>query len=146
MASVAGGAFSNRLTYSGGVSHLNVSNGVDGVGAVRNWNGHGGILYALTPKIRIGADVFANAGFLQENVSPETLLTAPQTGIVPAIGLNAAQRNLAETNQPFDPGSATFYPSLGDPDAAATRTLRALYFVSNTKSMRASPTESVTAS
>ncbi|MGC2657562.1 MAG: TonB-dependent receptor [Bryobacteraceae bacterium] len=117
VAGISGGAFSDRLTYSAGVSHLNVADGVDSVGAVRNWSGHGGILYALTPKIRVGADVFANTGFLQENTSPEALLTAPEVGIVPAIGLNAEQRYLATTNQPFDPGSATFYPSLGDPDA-----------------------------
>ncbi|HEX4231990.1 MAG TPA: TonB-dependent receptor [Bryobacteraceae bacterium] len=117
VADVSGGAFRNRLTYSAGISHLNVTDGVDDVGAVRNWGGHGGILFALTPKIRLGADVFSNTGYVQENVSPEALLTAPEVGIVPAIGLNAAQRNLADANQPFDPGAATFYPSLGDPDA-----------------------------
>jgi iron complex outermembrane receptor protein len=117
VAGISGGAFSNRVTYSAGISHLNVSDGVDGEGAVRDWSGHGGILYALTSKIRLGAEVFANTGYLQENVTPEALLTAPQTGIIPAVGLNAAQRNLADTNQQFDPGTATFYPSLGDPDA-----------------------------
>jgi vitamin B12 transporter len=117
VAAISGGAFRNRLTYSGGISHLNVTDGVDDVGAVRNWGGHGGILFAVTPKIRVGADVFANTGYLQENVSPEALSTAPEVGIVPAIGLNATQRTLADTNQPFDPGGATFYPSLGDPDA-----------------------------
>jgi iron complex outermembrane receptor protein len=117
VANIAGGAFANRLTFSAGLSHLNITQGVDDVGAVRNWGGHGAILYALTPKIRLGADVFANTGYLQENVSPETLVTAPEVGVIPAIGLSAAQRNLADTNQPFNPGAATFYPSLGDPDA-----------------------------
>ena len=103
LASVAGGALHNRFTYSGGVSSLNVTNGVDDAGAVRDWSGHGGVAYALTPKIRLIADVFANAGFLQENASPETTVNAPTTGVISAIPLGS-------------PG-ATFVPSLGDSDA-----------------------------
>ncbi|MBV8550898.1 MAG: TonB-dependent receptor [Acidobacteriaceae bacterium] len=113
----SGGAFDNRLTYSAGVSRLDVTQGVDDAGAVRDWSGQGGITYALKSNMRIGADVFANTGFLQENVSPTTTTTAPVTGIIPAIPLTAAQRQLAEVKLPFDPGSATFVPSLGNPDA-----------------------------
>ena len=68
-------------------------------------------------KIRVGADVFANTGFLQENDIPRGFLTAPEVGIVPAIGLDAEQRNLADTNQPFDPGCYFVLSLLGDPDA-----------------------------
>ncbi len=117
VARVAGGALDNRLTYSGGLSHLNVSDGVDNVGAVRNWSGQGGLTYSLTPNIRIGATVFAKTGYLQENVSPIPTTTAPVTGVIPAIPITTAQIHLADTNQPYDPGNATFVPSLGDPDA-----------------------------
>ncbi len=99
LAHAAGGAFHNRLTYSAGLSHLNVTEGVDDVGAVRDWSGQGAIGYALTPNIRLAADVFANTGFLQENVSPQPTFTTSLIGIVPAIPLT------------------TFVPSLGDPDA-----------------------------
>jgi vitamin B12 transporter len=117
VANLAGGAFNNRLTYSAGFSLLNVTQGVDDAGAVRSWSGQGGLLYALASNIRIGADLFGNTGYLQENTSPVITSTAPLTGITPAIPLTAAERELARTNQPFDPGNATFIPSLGDPDA-----------------------------
>lgn len=117
VANVAGGLLNNRLTYSAGFSHLNVTQGVDNAGAVRDWSGQGGLLYALTSNIRLGVDLFGNTGYLQENTSPVPTVTAPVTGIIPAIPLSASQRHLADANLPFDPGSATFVPSLGDPDA-----------------------------
>ncbi|MBV8902546.1 MAG: TonB-dependent receptor, partial [Acidobacteriia bacterium] len=114
---LAGGVSNNRLTYSAGLSHLNVTEGVDNAGAVRDWSGQGSLLYALTSNIRLGLDLFGNTGYLQENTSPVPTATAPTIGVVPAIPLSSPARQLAETNQPFDPGDATFIPSLGDPDA-----------------------------
>jgi vitamin B12 transporter len=100
VARLGGGAFKNRLTYSAGVSHLNVTEGVDDAGAVRDWSGQGGVLYALRPNMRLGASVFANTGYLQQNVSPQGLFVAiPASGIIPAIP------------------QTTFIPSLGDPDS-----------------------------
>ncbi len=62
VARVAGGALDNRLAYSVGLSHLNVTEGVDDVGAVRDWSGQSGrqlcpcfkyaagcSMYSLTP-------------------------------------------------------------------------------------------------
>ncbi len=117
VARVAGGWLNNRLNYSAGISHLDVTEGVDDAGAARDWSGQAGLSYALTPKIRFGVNVFGNIGFLQENVSPMPTATAPVTGIIPAIPLTTAQIHLADANQPYDPGNATFVPSLGDPDA-----------------------------
>ncbi len=77
VARVADGVLDNRLTYSAGLSHLNVTEGVADAGAVRDWSGQGALNYAVTPKIRLGVDVFANTGFLQENVSPMPSATAP---------------------------------------------------------------------
>ena len=37
----------DRLNYSAGVAHLNVSNGIDGQDAYRNSTGHGAVQYAL---------------------------------------------------------------------------------------------------
>lgn len=112
-----GGAFGNRLGYSIGLAHLNVSDGVDDAGAVRDWSGQADINYALTSKMRLGVDVFANTGYLQEYVTPAPTSTAPLTGIIPAIPLAPAQMRLADGNLPFNPGNATFISSLGDPDA-----------------------------
>jgi iron complex outermembrane receptor protein len=99
VARAAGGALGNKLTYSAGLSQLNVTQGVDDAGAARDWSGQGGLNYAVQPNIRLAANVFGNTGFLQENVSPMPSATAPTTGIIPAIPLD------------------TFVPSLGDPDA-----------------------------
>lgn len=113
---LAGGALSDRLMYSAGLSNLTVTNGVDNGGAVRNWSSQGGLMYALTPNIRIGTTIFADTGYLQENVSPEPTATAPVTGIIPAIPITATQIRLANASQPYNPGNATFVPSLNDPD------------------------------
>ncbi len=99
VARLGGGALRNRITYSAALSDLNVTEGVADAGAVRDWSGQGSLTYALTSGIRLGAEVFANTGFLQENVSPMPSATAPAGGIIPAIP------------------STTFVPSLGDPDA-----------------------------
>jgi iron complex outermembrane receptor protein len=117
VARLAGGALDNRVTYSVGLSHLNVTEGVDDVGAVRDWSGQTGVSYALAPNMRLGVDLFANTGYLQENVSPSPTANAPVTGIIPAIPLTTAQIRLADANLPYNAGNATFIPSLGDPDA-----------------------------
>jgi iron complex outermembrane receptor protein len=117
VAHAAGGAFENRLTWSAGLANLNVSNGVDDAAAVRNWSGQGTLLYAVKPNLRVGFTEFAKTGFAQLNVSPETTSTAPTTGVIPAIPLSNAARQLADANLSYDPGSATFVPSLGDGDS-----------------------------
>ena len=50
LATIAGGAFGNRLTYSAGVAHLNEINGVNEGGAARNWSAQGGA--ALLSRLR----------------------------------------------------------------------------------------------
>lgn len=100
LAHVAGGALANRLTYSAGLSHLNVSDGVDDAGAVRDWSGQGAVDYALTPKIHASVDLFANTAYDQLTVSPSVnTVTIPPSGIIPAIP------------------NGTFVSSLGDPDS-----------------------------
>ncbi len=117
VARVAGGALGNRLSYSGGLSNLNVSSGVDNWEAARDWSGQGEIGYALTPKIRVSALFLGNTGYTQTPVSPQPTATAPTTGIVPAISLAGSQIALADQNLPFNSGNATFIPELGDPDS-----------------------------
>ena len=99
VARVAGGTLGNRLSYSAGLSNLNVSNGVDGTEAARDWSGQGELSYALTPKIRVGALFFGNTGFTQIPVSPQPTTNAPTVGVIPAIP------------------NTTFLPSQGDPDS-----------------------------
>ncbi len=117
LAQMTGGVKENRLTYSAGVSRLDVTRGVDDAGAVRGWSGHAGVQYALTPSMHAGVDFWGNSDFLQLNVSPQGSLAAPLTGIIPAIPLSYSQMKLADQNLLYTLGNATFVPSLGDPDA-----------------------------
>ncbi len=119
LAQAAGGLWHNRLTYSAGLANLNVSSGVDGVNAVRNWSGQGTLLFAIQPNLRVGFTEFAKTGYLQRNVSPEPSETAPNLGNIPAIPLTSAAIHLANRDLPYDIGDATFIPSLGDGDAGA---------------------------
>ncbi len=88
VARLAGGAFANRLSYSAGLSNLNVSSGVDKVEAARDWSGQGQITYALTAKIRVSALLLGNTGYTQTPVSPQPTATAPVSGIIPAVPLS----------------------------------------------------------
>ena len=100
-ARVAGGALHSRLDYSAGMADLNVTDGVNSAGAVRDWSGQAGVNYAVTPGIRIGVKEFADTGYLQESVSPAPL-SYSLTGIVPALASGV---------------NANFLPSLPDQDA-----------------------------
>ncbi|MBV9155238.1 MAG: TonB-dependent receptor plug domain-containing protein, partial [Acidobacteriaceae bacterium] len=64
LASVAGGALQNRLTYSAGVTHLNVSKGADNVEATRDWSSQGAVSFALASNMRLAVDLFATTGYL----------------------------------------------------------------------------------
>jgi len=99
VARVAGGALGNRLSYSAGISNLNVSEGVDNAEAARDWSGQGQLTYNLTPGIRLSAMLLGNTGFTQTPVSPQPTGNAPTSGIIPAIA------------------NITFLPELPDPDS-----------------------------
>lgn len=115
---VAGGALDKRFGYSAGLSHLNVTQGVNGVEAARDWSGQAALSYALTSKIRLGLDVFANTGYVQDPVTPASTPGITATGIIPAIPLPFSQVQLLDANLPYNPGNSTFLPSLGDADSA----------------------------
>jgi vitamin B12 transporter len=97
-ARAGGGAWKNRLQYSAGLSNLNITEGVLDAGSVRDWSGQGSIQLALRPNMRVGATVWGNTGYIQLNASPSPAPAAPISGIIPA-------------------STATFTPSLADPDA-----------------------------
>ncbi len=117
VANLSGSALNNRLAYSAGASHLNVTEGVDNVEAARDWSGQAALTYTLTSKIRLGVDAFANTGYLQHPVTPASTPGVTTTGIVPAIPLPFLQMQLLDANLPYNPGNSTFLPSLGDSDA-----------------------------
>ncbi|MBI1895173.1 MAG: TonB-dependent receptor [Acidobacteria bacterium] len=101
LARLAGGVLDDRLRYSAGVSHLNVTRGVDGDDVYRNSALQGAVAATLAPSTTLTARLFASDSFAGLNNSPEAAAAAnlPASGIVPAIP------------------NRTFIPALNDPDS-----------------------------
>ena len=101
-AQVAGGGWQDRLQYSAGVSHLNVTAGVGGADPARNTSGQGYVSYILTARARISARFYGVDSFARSNMEPTAIGSLPAAGIVAAI-----------------PGT-TFLAAPPDPDASRT--------------------------
>lgn len=119
--SVAGGAFGDRLKYSAGFLHLNVTDGVDGNDANRSTGGQGFARYDLTPTLSVSGRLWASDDFVQLNISPATggipAANFPATGIVPAIPLSPEGVRITNAGGRPDFGNATFIPGRDDPDS-----------------------------
>jgi len=117
----SGGALGNRLLYSGGFTHLNVTRGLDDVNPYRNTSGQGFLKYKLTPRISWSGRLLAGTAFLQAPdspyVAPELEANYPAAGVVPARPLPDEQVRLIEQGLPYQAGAATYVPSLNDPDS-----------------------------
>ena len=120
LARFGGGALGERLNYSGGVSHLNVRDGIDGTDAYRNSTGHGLLQYAFNPSATLRGRVYAADTFIQLNDSSfvpfEAEPSLPAAGPIEAIPLPLDQQRQLEGGRPFDVGHATFVPDVNDPD------------------------------
>jgi vitamin B12 transporter len=114
----SGSARRERLLFSGGVAHLNVTRGIDGDDRTRNTSGHGFAQYRFGDNSRLSARLFAGDSFLQLNDSPFAVPASnlPPAGVVPAIALPRAEVRRLEAGLPFSFGNATFVPSADDPD------------------------------
>jgi iron complex outermembrane receptor protein len=116
LARVGGSALHNRLTYSGGVAHLNETQGVEGGTPARNWSAQGRLNYAVTPAFRIGARLMADTDYLQYQAIPYPV-NSPASTFIQALPLPSTQLQLANRGLPFDTAGATFVPALNDADA-----------------------------
>jgi iron complex outermembrane receptor protein len=116
-----GGATRNdRIAYSGGVSHLNVRNGIDGDDPARVTNGQGGIEFRWNPQTSVSFRIYGADSFLKLNTSPQTIGNIPASGIVVAESLNPSELRRYELGTDLAqlaPGAATFVPSANDPDS-----------------------------
>ena len=116
-----GGLGADRLVYSGGFSHLNVTRGHRDGSPHRNTGGQAFVKYALAPNLSLSARAWAANSFLALAESPTftdaIVANFPASGAVPAHPLPRRQLELFERSQPFDAGRATFIPSPIDPDA-----------------------------
>jgi vitamin B12 transporter len=122
-AQVAGGGLQDRVSYSAGVAHLNVANGVDGDDAARNTSGQGRIRFQVTPTSTLSARFYAADVFLQVNTGPTAVGTLPATGVLTAIPLSPTELERYEQGTPVSElnlGNANFIPSANDPDFRRT--------------------------
>ena len=124
-AKVAGGTWKQRLLYSAGASHLNVTKGIDGDDRTRNLTGHAYAQLRLRPSSLVSGRVLASNSFLQLNDSPFAAPDEylPATGIIPAIALPPEQVSRLEAGLPVEWGRATFAPSANDPDNRRSSTM-----------------------
>jgi vitamin B12 transporter len=122
---VAGGAIDDRLFYSGGLSHLNVANGVDGDDRARRTSLQGLLGFNFTPNITLSGRAYANDAFAALNESPAAApgFAAPPSGArVRAIPLDLGEQRRVEargiplTPDNYNRGAANFIPDLNDPD------------------------------
>lgn len=120
-ARAGGGVLGERLLYSGGISHLNVTRGLDDANPHRNTSGQGFVEYRFSPRISWSGRAFLGDAFLQLADSPyvaaELETNHPATGLVPGVPLPDNQLRRIEQGRPFDPGAATYVPSPNDPDS-----------------------------
>jgi vitamin B12 transporter len=115
-----GGALEDRLKYSTGLLHLNVSDGVDGDDATRSTGVQGFVRYDFSPTISLSARTYDSDDFVQLNISPTTsgipATNLPVEGAIKAIALQQNQVRRLLNRESVDYGEATYIPGRDDPD------------------------------
>ena len=110
----------DRLVYSAGISHVNVTEGVDGFDPYRNTSSQGSVRYRFLPSVSLSGRVWASDAFSALNESPTfdplVLANHPTRGPVRATGLASNQLDRFALEQPFQAGGATFVQGFNDPD------------------------------
>ncbi len=93
------GGYRDRLLYSFGLSHLNVTDGVDGNDSVRNTSVQGRVQLKLGATSSLAFRFYGANAKLDLNESPEALGELPSTGIIDAVA------------------DGNYVPSADDPDS-----------------------------
>ena len=115
------GGIRNRLFYSAGFGHVDVTQGVEGIAPYRNTGGLGSLEYVAAPTLRIGGRVIGAGTFgqLQDDSIPLPPVTN-SAGAISAIPLPVSQIpaavNSITAGLPFYSGNATYIPGYGDSD------------------------------
>jgi len=139
-AQVSGGARNNGIVYSAGLSHLNVTRGVDDQDEARNTSGQGRVLFHLTPTATLSGRIYATTSRLQLNNSPQAVGNLPASGAIEAVPLSLSELRRYEARVPISQlnvGAANFIPAANDPD-----NLRRANFFSGAIVFTQRPTES----
>ncbi len=117
---LAGGTKNDRFQYSAGLMDLNVSNGVGGYNPARIWSLQSRVAYRLAPTVQLIARFFGSTSFSKVNTDPQAIADFPN-GIVPAQPLSGPalhQFDAGASLSLIDVGSATYVPSVNDPDSS----------------------------
>ncbi len=117
---LAGGFLNDRIQYSLGVTHWNVTSGVDGDSPARNTSGQGQLTIRLSRIAWITARVYAGDSFGFVRLEPQAVGNLPSSGIIDAIPVPLSQQHLYEAGAPLSQlalGSATFLADAHDPDS-----------------------------
>ena len=101
VARLGGGFAGDRIRYSAGLAHLNVTSGVDNDDRYRNSTAQASAQTTLTPAFSLTGRVFASDNFTQLNVIPY----APADVPVPARGIIPAAAHVNFMPSPNDPDS-----------------------------------------
>jgi iron complex outermembrane receptor protein len=116
---IAGGTKNDRIAYSAGVAHLNVSDGIDGDDAARNTSGQGRIRFRISPTATLSMRLYSADSFVQLNTSPDGIGTVAPSGIIDARPLSLEELRRYENGTPasqLSVGAATFIPAANNPD------------------------------
>ena len=116
---LAGSALHDRLYYSIGGGHINVTEGVDGDDRYRNTGGLASLNYIVTTRIHAGVRLWGADIFGQLNNTPSSVpIFAPSatSGPIPAVPLASSQIYAAEIGLPYANGNANFIQDVDDPD------------------------------
>ena len=119
--SLRGGLAGDRLTYSGAVSYIDVTQGIRGANPYRSVSPQGMLRYQLSPTLSATGRVWYAGDEVRTRNGPDfpaaVLANFPAAGRVPAVALPTDQLARFERGLAFDGGAATFVPSANDPDA-----------------------------
>ncbi len=120
-AHVAGSALHQKLLWSLGFGHVNVTEGVQDNGQYRNFGGLGSVEFLPTAKVRFGVRQLGTTiyGQLDDNSIPLNPVTPPTGAVsavpVPSVDIPAAVTAISN-GVPYAIGNATFIPAYGNPD------------------------------
>jgi iron complex outermembrane receptor protein len=122
--SFGGGAWNDRLRYSGGALQFNLLDGLDGNDSNRSTGLSGLAELRVTPTATILARVFGSHDRVQTNTGPTAsgipAANIPQSIVVSAAPVDPAQIALSNEGLPFQIGTANVFPGRDDPDSERT--------------------------
>jgi iron complex outermembrane receptor protein len=122
--SFGGGAWNDRLRYSGGALQFNLLDGLDGNDSNRSTGLSGLVELSVTPTATIMARVFGSNDRVQTNTSPTAsgipAGNIPASIVLDAVPVPADQIALGNQGLPFQIGTANVFPGRDDPDSERT--------------------------